>query len=144
MCPGTVFTSKIGLFQTGFSYCQKHLLDISNRFLGSWMLHLEYYRRRINSFQVVTTQAPSNMAGVTDTHRWFYVENLTFSNRFYILSIIFFRYFKWLTGIVLLRLYMENRFFIKGNQLDPLKHGRDCHCWFYKENRTFSNRFLIV
>ena len=94
MCPGTVFTSKIGLFQTGFSYCQKHLLDISNRFLGSWMLHLEYYRRRINSFQVVTTQAPPNMAGVTDTHRWFYVENLTFSNRFYILSKHFFQIFQ--------------------------------------------------
>ena len=41
------------------------------------MLHLEYYRRKFNYFKWEISYGPPNMAGVTDAHRRFYVENQT-------------------------------------------------------------------
>ena len=52
--------------RTGFSLCQK------------------YFWRTINSLLGGISYGPSNMTGVTNEHPWFYEENLTFLNKFYL------------------------------------------------------------
>jgi hypothetical protein len=57
------FTPKIGLFLTRFSLLKKYFMEISNRCLASWMLFLEDYERKLDSFLRDISWEPLNKAG---------------------------------------------------------------------------------
>ena len=62
------FTSKIGLFQTRFSFRKKYFLEISNRHVTLWVLHLEDCKRKTDSLGKGMSYDLLNKAGILPLH----------------------------------------------------------------------------